>query len=1104
VEVNEIEFDLKGGHGNNDLPKHTRMRASVSRKMLMYKEANSPKNNPVTALLSSLLGYKRFNHDYPYFRLNRVWNESDKEAQDSTVRLIQEQIPSLKGIDWAEEIYNAVKFCSPDICQLLISKNADPLTHFEGVSILVWAARRERQSFVVSQMLIEAGAVKESTENRLYYLLRETLKHFEYMEDGELLSGEASLEDAMSTGPGALVYYLLLRLPGFQLEASSSGTLLQCAAATGHYELVETLIEHGVEINHIGSYYGTALQAASRFGHVQTARILLEAGANPNICAGKHKTALRAAVLARSFQLVTLLLKSSAYDHSQDADLSIALQNALFHKDVEIALALVAAGANVQAEDKSKQPAFIHACATGHLPLINALLKAGANVNVQYHSSHWVDQKYGSSMHVAIHLEREDLVKILLANGFNLEAEFGDMDHPLIFATCSGNLVALDVLLDSSSSCFSKVLGEAIKMGIRTSNLDAMKRLVRHYKAVFDAENDSQLCFDLWEAACKSPNLEVTKMLSEWLLDCGAMPTDVIFNALKMACAKGSAPIVGILLEKLSQHGALDMVCAEILHDLPSTSAEIYELLLEYTPCTAEMFVEACIRDYPTVAKIGLGQGMRPESIDNKDRHGYLSACINGSASVVSLLLEHDGDPNLLHPVYGNPLRAAMEGCAARRLLDLSSDESLPKDAADYLKLLVMDMPPLPSSSSFFRFKARDDTFSYRMLRQYENVAEMLLSHGAKADTSAGHLGTALSLAAYMGLRKTCNSLLQNGASLAISGGFLQSPLAATITGGHSNMALAMMSLGPQGGSEGLCLACKRGNVSLVKALLESGVQPTATASDGRTALQFALEKVAASCDPWSLRRHANLSTEVLNAEMILNLLLNANGISGISDQELVAATQIEAQEIRERILEIMIPRTISPYFPEEGLIQLLQKRRYGGDNLIEQLLQHRKIKEISIRVLLAVPDRRSIRPFLAYDTRYEATLAALDAKRSNSNGKQGFGSEMTVEQLLRESITIDVSESDVLAALRLRASRFAENDQPNIVELMFDRDEKLKTTEEMLKAVQTTRDLDVLLAHTSPREGLVTSAVISAVTERNRADTEEILRKLHKYREST
>jgi ankyrin repeat protein len=168
-----------------------------------------------------------------------------------------------------------------------------------------------------------------------------------------------------------------------------------------------------------------------------------------------------------------------------------------------------------------------------------------------------------------------------------------------------------------------------------------------------------------------------------------------------------------------------------------------------------------------------------------------------------------------------------------------SEASSYREEVADYARLLV-EKTPIDASHDY-----SCDFPSYQKVRQYESVVQLLLSRGAEADTSAGHFGTTLSLAAYMGLHNTFDSLLQHGVRLDASGGFLQSPLPAAILGGHSKMAKDLLSLGPWGRSEALCSACRKGNLHLVKALLDSGVHSAATDADGQTALQLALAKVA-------------------------------------------------------------------------------------------------------------------------------------------------------------------------------------------------------------------------------------------------------------------
>lgn len=573
------------------------------------------------------------------------------------------------------------------------------------------------------------------------------------------------------------------------------------------------------------------------------------------------------------------------------------------------------------------------------------------------------------------------------------------------------------------------------------------------------------------------------------------MHTNTLQNNLKEACLKNDTPLTETLLQGLSERRVSNTAYAAILRDVPShTSAGIYEMLLGYTPCTTDISIEGCILDYLTVAKIGLFQGMSSESQDNKGRSALVLACASGSASVVRLLLDDGGDPNLIHPIYGTPLKASIKGCAAGRLLSLANGESLPEDVTKHAQLLVENTR---ANSSGYSYRNTFQGFpSYQKVRQFKSVAQMLLSRGAEADTCAGHFGAATSPAAFMGLRNLFDSLLKHSATLNASGGFIQSPLEAAILGGHSKLAKYILSLGPERIPEGLCCACKKGNLSIVKALVDSGVQSTATDADGHTALQLSLVSLASPGHRFPSRSPGASGDK----KGILILLLEANITNQISDQEIVAATEIEDGALRERVLDLMIPRAVSLYFPEGGLIRLLCNDRPLDHGAIPKLLQQRKIKEIPIRVILAVKNMTSVERLVAYDPYYRMTLSALDDTTTDYGYGDSIHREKVVELLLRENDTIHVSESDILAALRLKNSYSTEEDQPDIVRMMFDRNEKLKATDEMLKAVQTPRDLEVLLAHTSPEEGLVTPAVISTVAERPVGKTSEMLDMLQVY----
>ncbi|PCG90114.1 Hypothetical protein PENO1_100830 [Penicillium occitanis (nom. inval.)] len=137
----------------------------------------------------------------------------------------------------------------------------------------------------------------------------------------------------------------------------------------------------------------------------------------------------------------------------------------------------------------------------------------------------------------------------------------------------------------------------------------------------------------------------------------------------------------------------------------------------------------------------------------------------------------------------------------------------------------------------------------------------------------------------------------------------------------------------------------------------------------------------------------------------------------------------------------------------------------------------------------------------------FQSSLAAAILGGHSKMDKDIKGNLSVVNVLLdsgEHSAITTADESDIIAALKLEHSYFNEEDRPHIIKMMFDRSNRLTTTEEMLKAVRVPRDLDVLLAHTSLEEGLVTPAVMSAMAACRAKNTSDMLRMLHDYGNTT
>ena len=72
------------------------------------------------------------------------------------------------------------------------------------------------------------------------------------------------------------------------------GNALQAASAKGYEQLVQMLLEAGVDVNAQRGEHGNALQAALSNGHEKVAQMLLDKGANVNAHGGAFGNALQA------------------------------------------------------------------------------------------------------------------------------------------------------------------------------------------------------------------------------------------------------------------------------------------------------------------------------------------------------------------------------------------------------------------------------------------------------------------------------------------------------------------------------------------------------------------------------------------------------------------------------------------------------------------------------------------------------------------------------------------------------------------------------------------------------------------------------------------
>ena len=245
-------------------------------------------------------------------------------------------------------------------------------------------------------------------------------------------------------------------------------------------QLVQAIIDHGVDVNAVNKRGQTALWFACSSGLMEFVKILLDAGANTNIADKTGESCLHAAVhgscraetiqniidhgahvdavnedgatalllacgLAQS-EMIDVLLKAKAdpnvFDHDGDASLHAATEANCSKETLEKILEY---GANVNAVNKRGRTALLLNCSYGQMDSVYVLLKATADPNI-------ADEEGYSCIFAAVDGRcSKETLQALIDHGANIDAERKDCTNALLCACRTGTVRICEVSVGSRS-----------------------------------------------------------------------------------------------------------------------------------------------------------------------------------------------------------------------------------------------------------------------------------------------------------------------------------------------------------------------------------------------------------------------------------------------------------------------------------------------------------------------------------------------------------------------------------------------------------------------------------------------------------------------------
>ncbi|CAE7588566.1 unnamed protein product [Symbiodinium sp. CCMP2592] len=154
-------------------------------------------------------------------------------------------------------------------------------------------------------------------------------------------------------------------------------TALLCAAAQGHPELIQPLLDAGAQLEVCNRIGATALLSAAEEGHLEVVEALVKAGAQLEVRNDRGGTALLIAAAAGHVKVVEALLEAGAQLEARNAIGETALIHSAKVGQLKIVEALVKAGAQLDARNEHGAKALTFAMANGHFDVVKALAKAG-------------------------------------------------------------------------------------------------------------------------------------------------------------------------------------------------------------------------------------------------------------------------------------------------------------------------------------------------------------------------------------------------------------------------------------------------------------------------------------------------------------------------------------------------------------------------------------------------------------------------------------------------------------------------------------------------------------------------------------------------------
>ena len=211
----------------------------------------------------------------------------------------------------------------------------------------------------------------------------------------------------------------------------------------------EDIIEIITNLQNNPDEHYSPIHTATKFGKVDVVNALIQSGVDPNSIGKNKLTPLHIAAHYDQAKICENLIKHGAALECQAANTFTPLHSAVKKNSSETVSVLLDSKAKIDAKTELGYTPLHMACLRGHNQVADKLLANGANINMK--------AKNGiSPLHLAVQGGYHDIMKSLLKSGAIVTAETHAGYQPIHTAACMGDQKAIEILLAHDAPMTSK------------------------------------------------------------------------------------------------------------------------------------------------------------------------------------------------------------------------------------------------------------------------------------------------------------------------------------------------------------------------------------------------------------------------------------------------------------------------------------------------------------------------------------------------------------------------------------------------------------------------------------------------------------------------